>query len=108
VVSDALACFRAVAQTGASHQPIVTGGGPDSMAIPEPQWVNTVLGNVKNAIHGTYHAIRAKHLPRSLAEFCYRLSWRFDLTQMIERLGYAAARTPPLPCRFAIMAESHW
>ncbi len=28
-----------------------------------------MLGNVKNAIHGTYHAIGAKHLPRYLAEF---------------------------------------
>lgn len=108
VVSDGLACFRAVSQTGAGHAPIVTGGGAQAMTIPELKWVNTVLGNVKNAIHGTYHAIGAKHLPRYLAEFCYRFNRRFDLAGMFERLGFAAARTPALPYRLAILAEAHW
>jgi len=27
-----------------------------------------MIGNVKNAITGTYHAINPKHLPRYLAE----------------------------------------
>jgi transposase-like protein len=107
VMSDALACFRAV-EPIASHQPTVTGGGPASMELPEFHWVNTILGNVKNAIHGTYHAISAKHLPRYLAEFCYRFNRRFDLSHMMDRLGYVAARTPPLPHRLAVMAEGHW
>lgn len=108
VISDGLACFRAVARAGPTHEPIVTGGGARAVTIPELQWVNTVLGNVKNAIHGTYHAIRPKHLPRYLAEFCYRFNRRFDLSQIIDRLGFVAARTPPLPYRLAIMAERHW
>jgi hypothetical protein len=31
-----------------------------------------MIGNVKNAIKGAYHAVSHKHLPRYLAEFCYR------------------------------------
>ena len=107
VVSDGLACFNAVAEAGREHYAIVTGGGPDSVTIPELSWVNTIIGNVKNALTGTYHAIRAKHLPRYLAEFSYRFNRRFKLEEMIPRLGYAAVRTPPMPFRLLRLAELH-
>jgi hypothetical protein len=42
-------------------------------------WVDTMLDNVSNAIHGTYHAVKPKHLPRYLAEFSYRFNGRFHL-----------------------------
>jgi len=67
-----------------------------------------MLGNVKNAIHGTYHAIGHKHLPRYLAEFCWRFNRRFDLANLLPRLAAIAARTPPLPYRLVKLAESHW
>ena len=67
-----------------------------------------MLGNVKNVMQGTYHAIRAKHLPRYLAEFTYRFNRRFDLAGMVESLGTAAVLTPPIPYRFAKLAEAHW
>jgi hypothetical protein len=67
--------------------------------------VNTALGNVKNAIHGTYHAISPKHLPRYLAEFCYRFNRLFQLEDLIPRLTYAAVRTPPMPDRLLRLAE---
>ena len=54
-----------------------------------------MLGNVKNAIHGTYHAVREKHLPRYLAEFCYRFNRRFRLEDLLPRFVYVALRTPP-------------
>lgn len=107
VVSDGLACFNAVAEAGREHYAIVTGGGPNSMKIPELSWVNTLIGNVKNALTGTYHAIRAKHLPRYLAEFSYRFNRRFKLEEMIPRLGCAAVRTPPMPYRLLRLAELH-
>ena len=107
VVSDGLACFNAVAGAGREHYAIVTGGGPDSIKIPELSWVNTIIGNVKNALTGTYHAIRAKHLPRYLAEFSYRFNHRFKLEEMIPRLGCAAVRTPPMPYRLLRLAEGH-
>jgi hypothetical protein len=57
-------------------------------------------------MHGSYHAISDKHLPRYLAEFCYRFNRRFQLEDMIPRLGYAAVRTPLMPQRLLSMAEA--
>ena len=72
VVSDGLNCFPGVRDAGCSHRTIITGGGPDSVNIPEFKWVNTMIGNVKNSIRGSYHAISQDHIPRYLAEFCFR------------------------------------
>lgn len=106
VYSDGLACFNAVSDAGCQHITIVTGGGPNSVKRPEFLWVNTMIGNVKNAILGVYHAMNHKHLPRYLAEYCYRFNRRFDLQQMLSRLIYVAARTPPMPYRLLKLAET--
>ena len=60
VVSDGLSCFKAVIKTGCKHQPIVTGGGPESVTLEAFTWLNTMLGNVKNAAIGAYHAVSKK------------------------------------------------
>jgi transposase-like protein len=108
VRSDGLACFAAVEQAGCTHEPLLTSGAKGRVRRKALVWVDTVLGNVKNAIHGTYHAVRAKHLPRYLAEFAYRFNRRFDLAGMLARLGVAAALTPPMPYRLVKLAEAHW
>ena len=108
VVSDGLACFRGVAAAGVQHQPVVTGGGAASMEREDFTWLHTILGNVKNALRGTYHMASPEQLPRYLAEFCYRCNRRFDLAAMLPRLGVAAARTPPMPYRLLKLAEAHW
>ena len=105
VLSDGLACFRGFASAGLEHQSVVTGGGHRSMEMPEFQWLNTVLGNVKNAMKGTYHPASAKHLSRYLGEFCYRFNRRFDLAAMLPRLARGAVRTPPMPHRLLVLAE---
>ena len=105
VVSDGLACFKAVEDAQCEHFSIVTGGGPESVKKEQFIWVNTMIGNVKNSILGTYHAIRHKHLPRYLAEFSYRFNRRFQLESMLPRFAYIAMRTPPMPRRFLSMAE---
>jgi len=64
-----------------------------------------MLGNVKNAIHRTYHAIGHKHLPRYLAEFCWRFNRRFGLASLLPRLAVIATRTTPMPYRLAKRAE---
>ena len=56
VISDALWCFRATALVGAEHRRIVAGGGKASVDKPEFKAINTLLGNLKMAITGTYHA----------------------------------------------------
>ncbi len=107
VISDGLPCFSAVKDAGCNHISIVTGGGPESVTKKEFTWINTMIGNVKNAITGTYHAINPKHLPRYLAEFCYRHNRRFQLEDMLPRFGYVAVRTPPMPSRLLKLAEAY-
>ena len=108
VRSDGLACFAAVQQAGCTHEALLTNGPRGRQRRKAFVWVDTMLGNVKNAMHGTYRAIRAKHLPRYLAEFTYRFNRRFDLAGMVGRLGIAAALIPPMPYRFVKLAEAHW
>lgn len=105
VQSDGLACFRAVEQAGCRHQPRVLGNSRRAVKAGTFKWVNTVLDNLKNALHGTYHAISLKHAPRCLAEFEYRFNRRFQLPDMIPRLAYVALRTPPMPYRLLTLAE---
>lgn len=108
VFTDGLGYFQGVAAAGVEHQPGVTGSGVASVQMEHFRWLNTVLGNVKKALHGTYHTISPAHLPRHLAEFCYRFNRRFNLAAMLPRLGYAAAHTPPMPYRLLKLAEVHW
>ena len=49
VVSDGLWCFRAAAIVGADHERIVTGGGKQSVTLPQFRAGNTLLGNLKTA-----------------------------------------------------------
>jgi len=108
VISDALGGFRGIDAAGIEHQALVTGGGTDSMEILALQWVNIILGNIKTAMHGTYHAIRGKHLPRYLAEFNYRFNRRFRLEEIVNHLLSDAVRTPPMPQRLVKLAEVAW
>ena len=108
VVSDGLGAFTGTADAGRKHIAIVTGGGPSSVEKEEFTWVNTMIGNVKNSLKGTYHSINPKHLPRYLAEFCYRFNRRFDMKEMISRLGYMSVRTCPMPERLLKLAEVQW
>lgn len=94
VVSDGLACFRAVKKAGCSHQPEVVGTGRKSTDMGCFHWINTVLGNLKTSIAGTYHAFDFdKYSYRYLAEFQYRFNRRFDLRSILPRMLYASAKT---------------
>ena len=108
VVSDGLACFNAVTKAGCIHEPHIVGGGKLAVEHPAFKWVNTILGNVKNSLKGTYHSFRQKHIPRYLAEFQYRFNRRFDLSSMIPRLAHVAFQTPPMPLRLLTLAEKAW
>ena len=72
------------------------------------QWLNTVIGNAKNALHGSYHAISSLHVPRYLAELCYRFNHRFQLDEMVDRLLHNALHTLPIPQRLLKLAELRW
>jgi hypothetical protein len=64
--------------------------------LPEFRWVNTILGNLKSALAGTCHALKAsKYARRYLSEFTYRFNRRFHLKDIPVRLLVACATTCP-------------
>jgi ribosomal protein L37AE/L43A len=106
VVTDGLWCFRGVKVIGAEHERIVTGGGAASTKLPQFKAINTLLGNLKNALAGTYHAFDfAKYAHRYLAEAQYRFNRRFNLASILARLLRAASTTSPRPAKFIQAAE---
>jgi hypothetical protein len=105
VVSDGLACFKATERADCKHLGIVVGGRLELLDHKAFNWVNTMIGNVKNSLRGSCHSIGSKHLPRHLAEYCYRFNNRFDLRALLPKLGRHAVRTPPMPYRLLKMAE---
>ena len=106
VISDGLRCFTAVTRSGCHHNPVVTGSGARAVQNTTFKWVNTMIGNIKNSIRGTYHAIRPKHVPRYLAQFECRFNRRYRLDDMVPRLAWAALCTPPMPYRLLKLAEN--
>lgn len=64
------------------------------------RWGNIVLGNVKHALDGTYHAFRfAKYAERYVGEAAWRFNRRFRLKALVRRAVVAAARCPAWPER---------
>lgn len=85
----------------------VTGGGKASVKLPQFRAVNTVLGNLKNALCGTSHAFDfAKYAHRYLAEAQYRFNRRFDPRSILARLLHADAVTAPRPAAVIRAAEA--
>jgi len=107
VVSDGTAAFARVTVAQASHERHVTGGGRAGARTPQLHWVNTMLGNLKTSMAGTYHAFdHAKYAARYLAEFCYRFNRRFNLKAMLPGLLRAVAATGPLPLKALRVSEA--
>lgn len=105
VYSDGLACFSAVAMARCAHQPTVVAGRKPK-DLPEFQWINTVLGNLKTSLSGCYHAFKfPKYAGRYLAAFAYRFNRRFDLATLHERLLVAAVHCGPRSERSLRRAE---
>ena len=107
VHSDGLACFRAVATAGRTHEPVIVGGRKPK-ELPVFQRINTVLGNLTTSLWGSYHGFGfQKHASRYLGVFAYRFNRRFDLRTLHQRLLVAAVSCAPLPRRAIRMAEAH-
>ena len=67
VVTDGLGCWSALDEIACSHQAIRTGSGRQAARMAPFKWVNTMLGNIKCAITGTYRQLGARSrraLPR--------------------------------------------
>jgi hypothetical protein len=87
VYPDGLSCVVGIQDVGCRHQPMATGSGKQAVQNPAFQWANTLLANLTNSVAATDHAIRAKHVPRYLAQFQYRFNRRYRLGDMIPRLA---------------------
>jgi transposase-like protein len=106
LVSDGLCCFTVVEGTGILHEPHVTGGGVASVKSPHFWAINTVLGNLKTSLTGTYHAFKfEKYCHRYLAQVQYLFNRRFDLAAILRRLAFVACSTKPCPRRVIMAAE---
>ena len=106
VVSDGAPSFNYVIWCGASHESIVTGGGQQGCELPKLKAINTVLGNFKTGIAGTYHSFKfAKYADRYLAEYQYRFNRRLRLDLLTQAIIRAAAFCKPTPMRSLRMAE---
>ena len=108
IVSDGLACFKSFKDLGHNHFSIKTTGRYGSPGFSIFNWLNTVIGNVKNSIKGTYHGINHKHLPRYLGEFCFRFNRRFKLPVLLNSLIFYSAQTMPIPQHQLKLAEDWW
>lgn len=105
IVSDGLDCFVASRSAGV-HRRVVTGGGAEAARHPEFSAVNTVLGNLKTAFAGTYHAFKfSKYAPRYLADVQFRFNHRYRLDRMLEAMLRSMLDAGPLTRGQARRAE---
>ena len=108
LVSDGLNCFKVATSAGAVHDREITGGGKASVRNEKFVAVNTLIGNVKTALTGTYHAIKfAKYAYRYLAEVQFRFNRRYDLRAILNGLLGALVRAPRRPECGIRVAELH-
>ncbi len=108
LTADGLACFKDIKDAGYGHEVTVVGNGRDPQKTAPFNWVNTVLGNPKTALAGTFHKLSKPLLPRHLATFQYRFNRQFILEDMVPRLAYVSFRMPPMPKRLLVLAENRW
>lgn len=92
---DGLPAFRALRAKIERQLAIVTGSGRASVEHPEFRWVNMMLGNLKNAVSGTYHALEfAKYAARYLAYFQYCFNRCYDHRSILLRAAITTHRGP--------------
>jgi len=104
IVTDGLACFRTMASAGHSHHQEKTYVNGKFVEHADFNWVNTILGNLKNAIISTYKANNKKYAQRYLSEFEYRFNRRFNLKTILNKLLKDSVTTPPMPERLLRLA----
>ena len=95
VISDGMPGFRGLRQAALLHTAIKTTGNQHAQDVVF-RWVNTILGNVKRAIDGTYHAIRRPYIDRYLVLFQFRFNHRFDLKAMMDKTIRLFIKTAPI------------
>lgn len=105
VTSDGLGCFAGVTGAGCQHRAIVADGRKPK-DLPEFNWINTVLGNLKTSLGGAYHAFDfAKYGTRYLGDCLPFFNRRFHLEALPPCLFVAVATIGPRPAHCPRQAE---
>ena len=108
LVSDGLNGFQVATSAGAVDDRELTGGGKASVLNEKFKAVDTLIGNVKTALTGTYHAVKfAKYAYRYLAEVQFRFNRRYELGAFLASLLTALVRAPQRPECGIRVAELH-
>jgi hypothetical protein len=69
---------------GLHHEWLVPYSGKEGPKVLP--WVHTLIANINGNIRSIHHGVSPKHLPRYLAEFCYRFNRYFWEPQMFNRM----------------------
>ncbi len=97
VFSDGLGAFRAVVAEQHAHTVLQASSPREATETPGARWVNVVLGNLKRALDGSYHAIRQKkYAHRYLAEAAWRFNHRFRMDSIFLAFLLAAVDARPM------------
>lgn len=104
VISDDFPCFRALCNLRYFHERHIVENSRDPLKTVPFNWVNTLLGNLKTALAGTFHKLSKHHLQRHFSTFVYRFNRRYHLPEMLKRFTYIALRTPPMPKRLLTLS----
>jgi hypothetical protein len=90
---------------GCQHRAIIADGRKPK-DLPEFNWINTVLGNLKTSLGGAYHAFDfAKYGTRYLGAFAYHFNRGFHLETLPLHLVVAAVTIGPRPACWLRQAE---
>lgn len=84
VRTDAYSSFQNLSKEAFRHERVWVDT-PQQASRKFP-WVHMVVSNCKRQLQGTQRAVSLKHLPRYLAEYCYRFNRRFWERQLFDRL----------------------
>jgi len=90
------------------RSPRCGGHGKHPSDLPQFYWIDTLLGNLKTSLSGTFHALNAyKYASRSLGGYCFRFSRRFSLAAVNERIANAVCCCMPCIERDLRLAEAY-
>lgn len=98
VVTDGLKCFPGVTDADCTHTAIPSGGGAPDLGHPFFTGVN-MLGNVKNALHVTCHALRQRTCSTICPSIAIGSIVASTWLPWCLASSSPAARTPPLSYR---------
>jgi hypothetical protein len=107
VLSDGLACFRAMTTANCLHKSVVTGvKHPND--LPQLHWINTLLGNLKTSFSDTFHAFNFdKNARRYLGGFCFCFNRRFSMAAITEHIANASCCCKPSTERDHRLADAY-